>query len=42
MSREELDTIKQYLDSHLAKGFIYASLASVKGGSMYYETALAL
>ena len=28
MSPEELDAVKRYLDSHLAKGFIQASLAS--------------
>ena len=28
MSPKELDTIKRYLDSHLAKGFIQISLAS--------------
>ena len=28
MSPEELDAVKRYLNSHLAKGFIQASLAS--------------
>ena len=37
MSPEELDAIKRYLDSHLAKGFIQASLASYSSPVLFVK-----
>ena len=37
MSSEELDAVKRYLDSHLAKGFIQASLASYSSPVLFVK-----